>query len=71
MAEKKANLSEDEKSDEDDEIGTIYEKLDAESEKAIIDHFLGSFVLDSDSGSKVDQIDIKLALKAIPGHISE
>ena len=50
LAEKQVDLSE---SDEE-EIGTIFEKLEAETEKEIIDTFLSSFVLDSDSGSKVD-----------------
>jgi len=40
-------------------------------EKELIDAFLSCFILNSDSGSKVDQIDIKQALKALPKRIDE
>ena len=48
-------------------------KLEAipDEEKELIDAFLSCFILNSDSGSKVDQIDIKQALKALPKHIDE
>lgn len=40
-------------------------------ELSLINKFLDSFILNTDSGTKVDQIDIKQALKALPNRIDE
>ena len=37
----------------------------------IIDRFLSQFLLDGDGGSKVGQIDLKMALKSLPTKIDE
>jgi hypothetical protein len=42
-----------------------------EEEVELIDKFMSCFVLATDSGSKVDQIDIKMALKALPRYVDE
>ena len=38
-------------------------------EHSIIDILLNQFVVDSDGGNKVDQIDLKLALKSLPNKV--
>ena len=42
-----------------------------DEEIQLIDDFLESFILQNDSGSKVDQIDIKLTLKSLPKKVNE
>mmetsp|Transcript_37727 Transcript_37727/g.57767 ORF Transcript_37727/g.57767 Transcript_37727/m.57767 type:complete len:198 (+) Transcript_37727:3451-4044(+) len=42
-----------------------------EEEIELIENFLKGFILSSDSGSKKDQIDIKLALKALPSKVDD
>lgn len=42
-----------------------------EEEVKLIKEFLSSFVLASESGSNFDQIDVKLALKAVPSKVDE
>ena len=42
-----------------------------EEECDIVDTFLDSLVMPSESATKLSQIDIKLALKALPIHIDE
>jgi len=52
--------------DEDDPIAGI-----PKEEVDLIKAFLQQFVLASEHGSKTDQIDVKLALKALPSKVDE
>lgn len=42
-----------------------------EEEVEFVDTFLSALVMPSESATKVNQIDIKLALKALPIHVDE
>lgn len=59
-------LADDSHSDSDDPLDHI--PID---EVNVIQSFLESFILDSDGGSKENQIDVKHAVKAFPGRIDE
>ena len=47
------------------------ELIDDDESIEILDNFLNSFIWPGDSGKKVDQIDIILALKSLPEKVDE